>query len=290
MNADQLDRLQTAPGLVATLDLSDEATARAPAASVVPAGDRGRVTAGTLVSRVVTSPVFTADRVVGAVLSQQALDQPVGAAATAEYLWTVKNIVPFLALRTELAGEHDGVRLFRPVAGLPAALERATRSRVFGARAHSVVRLAADAGIKGLVEQQFHLARQLLATGLVPVLAPEVDIESAEKADAEILLRGMVLEQLDQLDRGQRVLLELTLPEQANFYADLVAHPRVLRVLALSGGYSREVAAARLTRNHGVTAGFSRALVEGLRADQGRQDFERTLDQALDVIADASNT
>jgi fructose-bisphosphate aldolase class I len=207
---------------------------------------------------------------------------------TADYLWNVKRVVPFLKVDKGLATENDGVQLMKPMPGLTALLEKARAKRIFGTKMRSVIKQASEAGIKDIVKQQFELAAQIIAAELIPIVEPEVDIHCPEKTKAETLLKAAILEKLDQLPAGQLVMLKLTLPEQDNFYADFVKHPKVLRVVALSGGYSREEANNRLRRNHGVIASFSRALAEGLSAQQSDAEFNTTLDKSIQSIFKAS--
>jgi len=218
------------------------------------------------------------------------MDRDIKGHPTANYLWNVKGVVPFLKVDQGLDAEKDGVQLMKPMPALAALLEKAKSKRIFGTKMRSVIKQADAAGIKDIVNQQFELAGQIIAAGLMPIVEPEVDIHCAEKAKAEELLKAAILEKLNQLPRGQMVMLKLTLPEQDNFYADFVKHPKVLRVVALSGGYSREQANSRLRRNHGVAASFSRALAEGLSVQQSDAEFNATLNNSIQSIFAASNT
>jgi len=241
-------------------------------------------------SRIVTSPVFTGERILGAILFEMTMEREIEGMGSAEYLWQVKNVVPFLKVDKGLAEQADGAQAMKPIPDLDDQLARAVAHGVFGTKMRSVIALANPSGVDTVVGQQFDLGRRILATGLVPIIEPEVDIHSPQKAAAEDLLKAALVAELDDLDADQQVMLKLTLPEQDDFYADLVDHPRVLRVVALSGGYSRADANTRLARNHGVVASFSRALTEGLTADQSDAEFDATLDAAIGSIYTASLT
>ncbi len=241
-------------------------------------------------TRIVTSPVFTGDRILAAILFEQTMDRQVDGLGTAEYLWGRKGIVPFLKVDVGLEDEADGARTMRPIPGLDALLERALDHGVFGTKMRSVVLTADETGVDAVVGQQFSLARQILDAGMVPIIEPEVDIHSPEKEAAEKLVQGALLAQLDALAPGQDVMLKLTLPEQDGYHRVLLEHPRVLRVAALSGGYSRDEANARLARNPGVIASFSRALTEGLTAQQSDAEFDAALDASIASIFAASST
>ena len=241
-------------------------------------------------TRIMTSPAFTGDRVMGAILFEQTMDREVEGLGTAEYLWTVKQVVPFLKVDKGLADEVDGVQLMKEIGGLDDLLARARSKGVFGTKMRSVIKLADSTGVPAIVAQQFEIGRQIVAAGLVPIIEPEVDINSPQKAEAENLLRASILEQLDALDESQNVMLKLTIPDQDDLYRSLVEHPRVVRVVALSGGYSRQDANARLARNHGMIASFSRALTEGLSAQQTDAEFNAMLDASIQGIYEASLT
>ena len=218
------------------------------------------------------------------------MDRDINGQPTANYLWNVKGVVPFLKVDKGLDAEKEGMQLMKPMPALAALLEKAKSKRIFGTKMRSVIKQANAAGIKVIVNQQFELAAQIIAAGLMPIVEPEIDIHCPEKAKAEGLLKAAILEKLNQLPQGQMVMLKLTLPELDNFYADFVKHPKVLRVVALSGGYSRDEANTRLRRNHGVVASFSRALAEGLSAQQSAAEFNATLDNSIQSIFEASNT
>jgi len=241
-------------------------------------------------TRIMTSPAFSADRILGAILFEMTMERTVGGKGTAEHLWQDKGIVPFLKVDHGLEDESHGTRLMRPMPDLDDVLRRAIAHGVFGTKMRSVIGLADRIGIESVVAQQFDVARQIIDAGLVPIIEPEVDIRSDQKEAAEDLLRETLLHHLDQLDADSHVMLKLTLPEQDGLHTPLVAHPRVLRVVALSGGYSRAEAVERLSRQHGVVASFSRALTEGLDVDQTPDQFDRTLDASIASIYRAALT
>jgi fructose-bisphosphate aldolase class I len=241
-------------------------------------------------SRMITSPSFGGDRILGAILFEDTLNREIEGRESAQYLWAVKEIVPFLKVDKGLAAEADGAQMLKPIPDLDDLLARAKERGVFGTKMRSFIRLASTAGVKAVVDQQFELARQILAAGLVPIVEPEVDIHSPEKSAAETMLKAAILEGLASLGADERVMLKLTLPDVDDFYAELVRHPRVLRVVALSGGYSRKEANARLARNHGIIASFSRALTEGLSVAQTDTEFDATLDKSIAGIFEASRT
>jgi fructose-bisphosphate aldolase class I len=241
-------------------------------------------------TRIITSPAFNGDRIIGAILFENTMDREIEGRPTADYLWNVKRVVPFLKVDQGLAAEKDGVQLMKPMPMLPALLDKARAKRIFGTKMRSFIKRADEAGTKNIVIQQFEIAQQIISANLVPIIEPEIDIHCPEKGKAEQLLKAAILEKVNQLPDGQFIMLKLTLPEQDNFYAEFVKHPRVLRVVALSGGYSREEANNRLRRNHGVVASFSRALVEGLTAQQSDAEFNAMLDKSIQCIFDASNS
>jgi fructose-bisphosphate aldolase class I len=241
-------------------------------------------------SRIMTSSAFTGDRILGAILFEQTMDREVEGKGTAEYLWSVKRVVPFLKVDKGLADEVDGTQVMKPMPDLDDLCARAVAKGVFGTKMRSVIKVANEAGIGANVAQQFEFGRQILGHGLVPIIEPEVDINSPSKAEAETQLAARILAELDGIAEGQRIMLKLTLPETDGFYADLVAHPKVLRVVALSGGYSRDEANARLSRNPGMIASFSRALTEGLSAQQSDDEFDAALDASIGSIFEASRT
>jgi fructose-bisphosphate aldolase class I len=241
-------------------------------------------------SRIMTSPSFNGDRVVGAILFEGTMDREVEGRGSADYLWSVKGVVPFLKVDKGLADEADGAQVMKPMPGLDELLPRAVGKGVFGTKMRSVIKLGDEAGVTAVVDQQFAVGRQILAAGLMPIIEPEVDIHSPQKAEAEALLKDRILRHLDGLGDGLQVMLKLTLPEADGFYGELVAHPKVLKVVALSGGYSREEANERLARNPGVIASFSRALTEGLTAQQTDEEFDAALDASVKSIYEASIT
>ncbi len=241
-------------------------------------------------SRIITSPSFNGDRVLGAILFEMTMDREIEGKGTAEYLWGVKQVVPFLKVDKGLADEVDGTQLMKPIPGLDELCQKAVAKGVFGTKMRSVIKVADEAGITANVAQQFEFGRQILGNGLVPIIEPEVDINSPSKAEAETLLKARILAELDGISDDQQIMLKLTLPETDGFYDELVQHPKVLRVVALSGGYSREEANARLARNAGVIASFSRALTEGLSAQQSDAEFDAALDASIGSIFEASRT
>lgn len=241
-------------------------------------------------TRIITSEAFDGSRILGAILFEQTMDREVEGRGTAEYLWQVKRVVPFLKVDKGLADEADGAQLMKPMPDLDALCARAVDKGIFGTKMRSVIKVADEAGIAANVAQQFDVARQILGHGLVPIIEPEVDINSPSKGAAEELLQAAILAELESIPEPQQVMLKLTLPEQDDFYRPLVDHPKVLRVVALSGGYSREDANARLSRNPGVIASFSRALTQGLSAQQSDAEFDAALDAAVASIHEASST
>jgi fructose-bisphosphate aldolase class I len=241
-------------------------------------------------TRVITSPSFTGERIVAAILFEDTMDRDIEGQPAPDYLWNVKRVVPFLKVDKGLRAEKDGVQLMKPMPGLTALLDKGKSKHIFGTKMRSVIKDANPAGIRSIVSQQFEIAAQINAAGLLPIIEPEVDIHCPEKARAEALLKAGTLEKLDGLPAGQEVMLKLTLPEQPDFYAELVRHPRAVRVVALSGGYSREEADDRLRKNHGVAASFSRALLDGLSVHQTDAEFNAMLDASIESIYEASIT
>lgn len=239
-------------------------------------------------TRIMTSPAFNGDRILGAILFENTMDREVEGKATADYLWQVKNVVPFLKVDKGLADEADGVQIMKPMPDLDALLDKAKSKNIFGTKMRSVIKQANKESVAAVVRQQFEIGRRIVAKGLVPIIEPEVDINCPDKAEAETMLKAEILANLDQLDDSENVMLKLTLPEADNFYADCIDHDRVVRVVALSGGYSREESNARLARNHRLIASFSRALSEGLNVNQTDEEFNSMLDQTIASIYDAS--
>lgn len=294
MNTDQLTKVQRGAGFIAALDQSGGSTPKAlklyGIAEDAYSGDEEMFDlVHEMRTRIITSPSFDGDRVLGAILFEDTMDRDVDGRPTADYLWNVKRIVPFLKVDKGLADEQDGAQVMKPIPGLDDLLTRARDKGVFGTKMRSVIKTP-GAGLQAVVDQQFEIGRQILAAGLVPIIEPEVDIHSPQKAEAEDQLKAALLEALDRLDDGQAVMLKLTLPSVDDLYRDLVAHPKVVRVVALSGGYDRDEACDKLAANHGVIASFSRALTEGLTAQQSDEQFNATLDAAITAIAKASAT
>ena len=241
-------------------------------------------------TRIMTSPSFTGERILGAILFENTMDREVEGQSTASYLWNVKNVVPFLKVDKGLADVENGAQVMKPMPDLDALLEKAVAAGIFGTKMRSVIKEANPDGVKAVVDQQFEIGRRIVAAGLVPIIEPEVDIHCPDKAGAEDLLHAAIKAHLDSLGEDEIVMLKLTLPEKDNLYADFVAHPNVARVVALSGGYSREEANERLARQNGMVASFSRALAEGLTAQQSDDEFDAMLDASIASIFAASNT
>ena len=294
-NEQQLQKIKSSPGFIAALDQSGGSTPGALRVYGIndhawSSDDEMFEIVHQMRTRVITSPSFTGDRIIGAILFENTMDREVQGQPTSDYLWNVKRIVPFLKIDKGLVPENDGVQLMKPIPQLGALLDKATDKHIFGTKMRSLVKQASAAGIKAITNQQFELAGTVGDAGLVPIIEPEVDIRCPDKAKAEALLKAAIHEKLERLPPGHSVMLKLTLPEQDDFYADFVAHPNVLRVVTLSGGYTRDEANDRLRRNHGVVASFSRALVEGLSAQQSDAEFNAVLDQSIQSIFEASNT
>ncbi len=291
----QLERMRTHPGFIAALDQSGGSTPNALRAYGIKEDawsneEQMFAIVHQMRTRIVTSPAFTGERILGAILFENTIDRDIEGKPTADYLWNEKRVVPFLKVDKGLAGERRGVQLMKPMPELAALLDKAKAKRVFGTKMRSFVKQANEAGIKDIVTQQFEAARQIIAAGLVPIVEPEVDIHCPDKAKAEELLKAAILAELQGLPVGQLVMLKLTLPDKDDLYAEFVGHPKVVRVVALSGGYTREEGNERLRRNHGVVASFSRALVEGLSAQQSDAEFNAMLDASIGSIFEASNT
>ncbi len=294
MNNEQLAKISGGSGFVAALDQSGGSTPKALRIYGVTEDsysneDEMFDAIHTMRSRIITSPAFTGDRIVGAILFEQTMDRQIDGRDTGDYLWAVKNVVPFLKVDKGLADEADGAQVMKPIAGLDDLLSRAVEKGMFGTKMRSVIKLANPAGVNAVVDQQFEIGQQILSAGLVPIIEPEIDIHSPEKAEAEGMMRDAILRQAEQLG-DQQVMLKLTLPEEANFYSSLIQHPNILKVVALSGGYARDDANQRLAQNHSMIASFSRALTEGLSAQQTDEEFNSTLDQSIQSIYDASIT
>ena len=292
---EQIDKIRSEPGFIAALDQSGGSTPKALSNYGIGADAFGNdeemyELIHAMRSRIMTSPAFSGERIMGAILFENTMDREVEGKATADYLWEVKREVPFLKVDKGLADEVDGAQLMKPMPDLDALLRKARGKNIFGTKMRSVIKMANAAGVNAVVKQQFEVGRQIIAAGLVPIIEPEVDINSPQKSAAEDLLRAALMAQLDQLDKGQLVMLKLTLPEQENFYASCIRHPNVLKVVALSGGYSREEANQRLAAQNGMVASFSRALSEGLSAQQSDAEFNQVLDASIESIYQASIT
>ena len=291
----QLQKMKTHPGFVAALDQSGGSTPKALRSYGIKEDawsneEEMFAIVHQMRTRIITSPSFAGERILGAILFENTMDRDIAGQASADYLWNVKRVVPFLKVDKGLAAETGGVQLMKPIPELAPLLAKAKAKRIFGTKMRSVIKQANAGGIKDIVNQQFETARQIIAAGLVPIIEPEVDIHCPEKAKAEGLLKASIREKLNELPADHLVMLKLTLPEQDDLYAEFVSHPKIVRVLALSGGYTREEASNRLRRNHGVVASFSRALVEGLSAQQSDAEYNALLDASIQSIFDASNT
>jgi fructose-bisphosphate aldolase class I len=293
--AAQLDKVRADRGFIAALDQSGGSTPGALRAYGIKEDawtndEQMFALVHQMRTRIMTSPAFDGRRILGAILFENTMDRDIEGRPTADYLWNVKRVVPFLKVDKGLAAETRGVQLMKPISRLGALLDKAKTKRIFGTKMRSFIRQADDTGIAEIVDQQFDFAAQIISAGLVPIIEPEVDIHSPQKAKAEELLKAAIREKLDALSSGQLVMLKLTLPERDDFYAEFVGHPKVVRVVALSGGYSREEGNRRLRRNHGIVASFSRALLEGLSAQQSDTEFNAMLDRSIQSIYDASTT
>jgi fructose-bisphosphate aldolase class I len=291
----QTQKIRTEGGFIAALDQSGGSTPKALALyGIKPdawTDEEGMYrVVHQMRTRIITSPAFSGKRLIGAILFENTMDRDIEGQPSADYLWNVKGVVPFLKVDKGLADEQDGVQLMKPMPQLDALLKKAVSKHVFGTKMRSVIKLANPAGIQAVVKQQFEIGKQIIAAGLVPIIEPEVDIKSPQKAEAEKLLKAAILAELNKLDAKQVVMLKLTLPEQDDFYKDLIAHRNVLKVVALSGGYHLPEANARLSRQHGMVASFSRALAEGLSAQQSDADFNAKLDATIESIYQASKT
>lgn len=290
---EQMEKVKAGPGFIAALDQSGGSTPKALKSygideSAWSTEEEMFDRVHEMRTRIITSPSFGGDRILGAILFEGTMDREIDRMPTAEYLWTVKGVVPFLKVDKGLADLADGVQLMKPIPGLDALLERARSKGVFGTKERSLIKQANPDGISAIVKQQFELGQHISAHGLVPILEPEIDINCPEKEKAETLLEARIRESLDLLGPEELVMLKLTLPENDNLYRACIDHPNVLKVVALSGGYSREEANARLARNHGTVASFSRALVEGLSAKQSEQEFDQVLNRSIESTWQAS--
>ena len=295
VNEQQRQQMKTHRGFIAALDQSGGSTPNALRLYGIKDGawsseDEMFAIVHQMRARIMTSSSFTGERILAAILFENTMDRDIEGRLTADYLWNVKHVVPFLKVDQGVEAEKYGVQLLKPMPGLAALLDKAKAKGIFGTKMRSVIKQANAAGIKATVSQQFEVAGQIITAGLVPIIEPEVDIHCPERARAEEFLKAAILDALDELPAGQSVMLKLTLPERDDFYADCVRHPNVLRVVALSGGYTRREANDRLRRNYGVVASFSRALVEGLSAQQSDTEFDALLDRSIHSIFEASNT
>ena len=294
MNNKQFERIQTGKGFIAALDQSGGSTPKALASYGISenrySNDEEMFTlVHEMRKRIIKSPAFDSQDVLGAILFENTMDRFIDGVNTADFLWEKKGIVPFLKVDKGLASLEDGVQVMKPINGLDELLDRAIQLNIFGTKMRSYIKEANPVGIKKVVQQQFDIANQILAKGLIPIIEPEVDIHSADKAEAEGLLKEEILNQLSNLSNDVKVMLKLSLPSEVNFYSDLVENPHVLRVVALSGGYSQAEANDILAHNHGVIASFSRALTEGLSANQTDDEFNEMLVKSIKSIAEASN-
>ena len=291
----QLEKIKTQPGFIAALDQSGGSTPKALRLYGITEDawsndEEMFAVVHQMRTRIITSPSFTGERILAAILFENTMDRDIDGKPTADYLWDVKNVVPVLKVDKGLAEEKDGVQIMKPIPELDTLLKKAKAKNIFGTKMRSVIKQADADGVSAIVKQQFDVGKQILAAGLVPIIEPEVDIHCPDKADAETLLKAAILEELGDLGADQLVMLKLTLPEQDNFYADCIVHPNVLKVVALSGGYTREEANTRLVRNNGMVASFSRALAEGLSAQQSDDEFDALLDASIESIFQASST
>ena len=295
MNTEQLEKIATGSGFIAALDQSGGSTPKALKAYGIEESEyNGDIEMFDRIhemrTRIITSQSFSGTRILGAILFENTMDRSIDGMGSADYLWNVKGVVPFLKVDKGLADEQQGVQLMKPIDGLGSLLDKALGNRIFGTKMRSVIKSADEDGINAVVDQQFEIGNEILQAGLMPIIEPEVDIHSPEKSACEGLMRDAILRNLELLSEGETVMLKLTLPEEDNFYSGLVESEMILRVVALSGGYSREEANARMSRNSGIVASFSRALTEGLSAQQSQSEFDSLLDSSIQSIFDASNT
>ena len=295
MNSEQLEKIRTGSGFIAALDQSGGSTPKALKAygieeSQYNGDDEMFDRIHEMRTRIVTSQSFSGSRILGAILFENTMDRSIDGMSSSDYLWNIKGVVPFLKVDKGLADEQHGVQVMKPIDGLDGLLDKASENNIFGTKMRSVIKSADEDGINAVVDQQFEIGNQILQAGLIPIIEPEVDIHSPEKSACEGLMRDAIMRNLELLSGGDAVMLKLTLPEEDNFYSGLVESEKILRVVALSGGYSREEANARMSRNSGVVASFSRALTEGLSAQQSQSDFDSLLDSSIQSIFDASNT
>ena len=295
MNNEQLTRMREGKGFIAALDQSGGSTPKALKLygieeSSYSGEDQMFDLMHAMRTRMILSPSFNGDRVLGAILFEGTMDRQIEGVGSAEYLWNAKKVIPFLKVDKGLADESDGVQVMKPMPQLDELCARGVAKGIFGTKMRSVIKAASASGIEAVVAQQFEVARQIIGHGLVPIIEPEVDINIPDKGAAEAILKASIAAHLDSLSADQPVMLKLTIPDADNLYADFVSHPRVVRVVALSGGYSREDANAKLSRNKGMIASFSRALSEGLSAQQSEKEFDSVLDATIAGIYAASIT
>lgn len=292
-NKEQRERILNGQGFIAALDQSGGSTPKALKQYGIEESAFSNDTemfalVHEMRTRIITADAFNGEKIIGAILFEKTMDGNIEGVPTATYLWENRNIVPFLKIDQGLAGEIDGVQLMKPIAGLDDLLGRAVKAGIFGTKMRSVIKEASEAGIAAVVAQQFEAAAIILSHGLVPIIEPEVDIHSADKVQCEKILKAEILKHLDSLPAGQEVMLKLTLPEKAGFYGELIAHEKVIRVVALSGGYDLEDACRRLSQNDGMIASFSRALTNDLQVSQSDEEFNSVLQKVIDKIYDAS--
>ncbi|MBN2114720.1 MAG: fructose bisphosphate aldolase [Acidimicrobiia bacterium] len=293
MNSEMLAKVRDEAGFIAALDQSGGSTPKALRLYGIPEDAYSSEAemfdlVHAMRRRIITSPAFNGDRILGAILFEMTMDREIEGMGSAEYLWKVKRVVPFLKVDQGLAPEADGVQLMKPMPDLDALLARGIGKGVFGTKMRSVIKLADPKGVAAVVDQQFDIGERILAAGLMPIIEPEVDIRSPQKVEAEAMLKAGILRRLEGIPEGQQIMLKLTLPSVDGYYTDLVAHPKVLKVVALSGGYTRDEANAMLARNPGMVASFSRALTEGLSAQQSDAEFDAALDASIAGIFAAS--
>ena len=295
MNTEQMEKIRTDEGFIAALDQSGGSTPKALQAYGL--GDDAYSDENEMFdlvhemrTRIIMSPSFGGSRILGAILFENTMDREISGQSTAEYLWDSKGVVPFLKVDKGLSDEEDGVQVMKPMPDLDSLLDKAKNAEIFGTKMRSVIKFANPSGIDRVVDQQFAIGKQILAAGLVPIIEPEVDISSPEKRESEDLLRAAIERNLNDIKEPHTVMLKLTLPEEDNFYECFVNDDRVLRVVALSGGYSRVEANSRMSRNNGLVASFSRALTEGLSAQQSQEEFDSLLNSSIQEIFEASNT
>lgn len=293
MNNEQLNRMHTGKGFVAALDQSGGSTPKALLQYGVEENEYSNdeemfAKVHEMRTRIITSPSFTSKHILAAILFENTMDREIEGKLTADYLWDVKGIVPILKVDKGLADLEHGVQLMKPITGLDVLLKRAVDRHIFGTKMRSVIKEANEEGIKAIVRQQFELGKQIADAGLVPILEPEVDIHIPDKKEAEVILKREIFKQLESLDKDTKLMFKLSIPSEDDFYAELMDYPHVVRVVALSGGYSREQANELLAKNHGLIASFSRALAEGLSAKQSDDEFNKVLANSIDSIYKAS--